>query len=296
MERGMILVMWCKDIMTNQKDIILDRPEHSDVINFWNLLPSISYHRILITGAGGSIGQRLSQVLQDGWIQIIRTDIDSQIGEDIVLMDVTNESQVEKVIQENKPTHIIHLAAQKDAPTWELEPDRTCLINDVWTKNIVEFATRQRIKVVFASTCKACDPTTVYGRTKKMGEDMVLKEGWVVSRFFNVFPSSANVFKQWEKIPSSLPINASNECYRYFISLDEAVGLLLFCLLQDTGIYRIDWVVQRNMFELAQLLYSNREIQNMSPRIGDRLIEPLHSAFEIDTPTSINGISQVVNS
>lgn len=50
------------------------------------------------------------------------------------------------------------------------------------------------------------------------------------------------------------------------------------------------------MFELAQLLYSNREIQNMSPRIGDRLIEPLHSAFEIDTPTSINGISQVVNS
>lgn len=282
--------------MRSQKDIILGRSEHQDVICFPDLLPKICHHKILITGARGSIGQRLSLVLENEWIHIIRTDLEQSPDEKLISMDVTDKTQVDSVISEHAPSHIVHLAAQKDAPTWELEPDRTRIINDIWTQNIVEIATRKRVKVIFASTCKACNPVTVYGRTKKMGEEMVLKEGWVVSRFFNVFPSSANVFKQWEKISSPQPIHASSECYRYFISLDEAVGLMLFCLLQNTGVYRIGWVVQRNMYELAQLIYPNREIQDMPPRIGDRLIEPLQSVSEANVATDIDGILQVVSS
>ncbi len=50
------------------------------------------------------------------------------------------------------------------------------------------------------------------------------------------------------------------------------------------------------MYELAQLIYPNREIQDMPPRIGDRLIEPLQSVSEANVATDIDGILQVVSS
>src|SRR5215471_12044485 len=139
---------------------------------------------ILITGAKGSVGRRLLERL------------DGAVGVDIEEMDVTDAGQVADVIASTAPDVIFHLAGAKYAFEGELDPELATRINVTGTSNILDAS--RGAKVIFSSTCKACDPETAYGASKLIAERMVLNEGSVVVRYYNIPESDGNVFRLWE--------------------------------------------------------------------------------------------------
>ena len=210
---------------------------------------------ILITGAKGSIGTKLVAQLKRWGVKFIATDIEE--------MDVLKP---ETFI--NLPfTHVVDLAASKHAPLGETEVELTFSINTVGTLNLLKFY--PNAKHVLTSTCKSCNPETVYGASKLIAERLVLNSGGSVARFYNVVPSAGNVFEIWKEQDT---INVAHECNRYFISINEAVALTLYAIFNE-GRYMVHGVELRNMFDIAKAIYPNKEMILTPPRRGDRVTE-----------------------
>ena len=247
-------------------------------------LKTLKNHKIFITGAKGSIGLELIKIFEQAGIEYLATDIDD--------CDVLNFKQVKSKLNEFKPSVIAHLAADKHAPEGELNPEQTLLINVQGTINIINaknsLNSLKKPRVVISSTCKACDPETVYGSTKLIAERLVLKDKNIVARFYNVIESSKNVFEIWENFHESMPIPIT-PCRRYFISKSQALSLLIRTLAisikQEAnpipGRFTINPGEPISLKELAKDLYPTRELKEIHPRRGDRLMEPLVAQSEI---------------
>jgi FlaA1/EpsC-like NDP-sugar epimerase len=234
----------------------------------------IATTRVLVTGAAGSIGETVVPLLRERpMTEVFATDLD---GSDRHL-DVTDGAAVKQLVTMVRPTHILHLAGAKHAPEGELDPGLTFRVNTVGTENIL--AHRGRAKVVLASTCKACDPETVYGASKLIAERMVLNSGGVVLRFFNVRETSGNVFRLWEQIPTWKPIPYT-DCWRYFISKQDAVNLTVAGLKFPSGRYTVDPGAAQHMRDVADILYPGRIFVRVPARRGDRQTEPFKAAAE----------------
>jgi len=124
------------------------------------------------------------------------------------------------------------------------------------------------------STCKAADPITSYGSSKLISERIILNAGGNVARFVNVFDTNASVTKIWGKLKKNSPLPVTN-CKRYFITLNEAVNLLLFTASMPTGRYAYNNLKLVSIKNLAKMLYPNRILRKISLRFGDRLNEKL---------------------
>lgn len=130
-----------------------------------------------------------------------------------------------------------------------------------------------------ASTCKACDPETVYGASKLLAERMTLNAGGTVVRFFNVRESSGNVFRIWERVPDGDPLPVA-DAWRYFISLEAAAQLVVDAIGLPAGRFMVDPGAPRWMPDVAAEEYPGREQAWMPLRRGDRRREPLHARCE----------------
>ena len=212
--------------------------------------------KILVTGGNGSIGNRLKERLPNA----IFTDIEE--------LDVTNEEVVKEKLNSIKPDIIINIAGAKHAPLGEVDIEETLDINTLGVINILKH--KGDAKLIQCSTCKSANPETVYGATKLISERLVLNSGGVIARFFNVVESSGNVFELWKE---QSVIKVATECYRHFISLDEACGLLLKCITLPTGRYLVNSPELRNMKDIANICYPNKNKEIISPRRGDRITE-----------------------
>lgn len=243
---------------------ILGRDEMANVVNF---KPNVKGKRILITGALGSIGDIISDMLVLWDAVVLATDKHN--------MDVTDPEQVAKQIHSFKPDIILHLAGAKHAPEGEINVVDTFDINTIGTLNVIANASGS--KVVLTSTCKSCNPETVYGASKLIAERMVLNSGGCVARFYNVVETAGNVFEIWG---DSKTIEVAGECERYFISISEAIGLILFAMEQDGGRYSINVPFIRKMSDIVKDAYSDRKIVPIKPRRGDRLKEKRMSTNE----------------
>ena len=184
-------------------------------------LAKLAGKRILITGAEGSIGSAAASILGEA-AEVIATD--KYVGDPA--LDVRVESDVKAVLESERPDVILHLAAAKSAPEGERDPMSALEINVLGTKNVLAHAPDGCL-VVTASTCKACEPETAYGASKLVAERVTLNAGGSVARFYNVVESSGNVFEIWEEVPWSEPLLVT-PCRRYFISLAEAVSLVIW--------------------------------------------------------------------
>lgn len=243
--------------------------------------------RVLITGAYGSLGSLLAPRLRmAGADHLCLTDI----GE----LDVTILGEVEAVFDGFAPTLIYHLAACKYAPEGETDPAGTLEVNAVGTANVVAAAQAVGARVVTASTCKACDPETVYGATKLIAERLTLNAGGWVARFYNVRESAGNVFETWAALPEDEPLLVT-PCWRYFISLEQAVDLLARVPSMPSGRYTVAPGRPVAVRDLAATLYPGRSTTPIPPRRGDRLIEPRTGASEILQQTGVAGIERVVS-
>lgn len=238
---------------------VLGRPE-------WNIsieepLAALREERILVTGAYGSIGNALTDELWSS--NVLVTDAHS--------LDVRFREECERVAWMFEPTIVFHLAGAKHAPEAELDPWSVCETNTVGTRNILHVF--HDAKVVLASTCKACDPETAYGASKLIAERMVLNAAGSVARFYNVVETQGNVFEQWRALPESAPIPVT-PCARYFISLREAVALLLWSAILPYGRYSVmAGLTPRLMVDVAASLYPGRAYRVVHPRRGDREVE-----------------------
>lgn len=231
---------------------ILNRNPHKELTEY-----QCDYNGIvLVTGGKGSIGEELKKKLPNA----IFTDIDD--------LDVTNEDNVKYMLDKIKPDVIINIAGAKHAPLGEVDIEETLYINTIGVINLLKY--KGDAKLIQCSTCKSANPETVYGATKLISERLVLNSGGVIARFFNVVETSGNVFELWKDQDI---IKVATDCNRYFISLSEASGLLLKCITLPSGRYMVNSPELRNMKDIAQICYPNKDKEIIKPRRGDRITE-----------------------
>ena len=271
--------------------------------------------RILITGAGGSIGSELvKQCLSFDPVEIICLDISEEkiykIGQQFselgnktvikpVLATINNKKHLEKVFLENRPQIVFHAAAFKHVPIQENHPWTAVNTNIGGTMNLAEISDKYFVdKFVLVSTDKAVNPVNVMGATKRVAEKLILsfnmqsKTCFSAVRFGNVLGSSGSAIPTFQKqINNGGPITITHpEMTRYFMSIQEASQLILQCgaLARDGEIFLLKMGKPIKIVQIAKDLI---RISGFEPDIdipivyiglrpGEKLYEELKSYGE----------------
>ncbi len=216
----------------------------------------ISNKRVLITGAGGSIGSELvRQVASFGPAHVTLFDnsefnlyeIDRQLGEiypalsrSAMIGNVRDGDHVERVFSQEHPEIVFHAAALKHVPMLEPQPSQAVLTNVMGTKHIADATIRHGIDtMVMISTDKATHPVNAMGASKRIAEtycqslDIDARKNkqtrFVTVRFGNVLGSAGSVIPLFEKqLRQGGPVTVTHEdMTRYFMTIREAVELVL---------------------------------------------------------------------
>lgn len=219
----------------------------------------INGRRVLITGAGGSIGSELCrQVAAYGCAHLALLDhsefalfeIDQQIGlahpglpRSALICDVRDRARVLACVKDSAPDIIFHAAALKHVPMVENHPAEGLLTNVVGTWNVVEAARAHASHMVLISTDKAVDPNNVMGATKRLAEAVVRSQHgrsrtrFSVVRFGNVLGSAGSVVSTFHaQIERGGPVTVTHpDVERYFMTIPEAVQLVLHVTAESAG-------------------------------------------------------------
>ncbi len=216
--------------------------------------------RILVTGAGGSIGAEMCRQIADfapqRLILLERAEnslfeIDRELREkhpalDIVpyLADITDRPRLHTILEEEKPSTVFHAAAHKHVPMMEINPGEAIKNNIGGTMAVAEAALAAGVgKVVVVSTDKAVRPTSMMGCTKRVAELFVQgmigvgATHFVTVRFGNVLGSSGSVVPIFRKqIARGGPVTVTHpDMTRYFMTITEAAQLVLQAAAMGKG-------------------------------------------------------------
>ena len=231
------------------KDLLSREPIE---IEYSQVEKSLKRKRILITGAGGSIGAELGrQIAQFDPELLALLDFDEtelfHISQELrenhsgvkvfpVLGDILNKEKVATVFREITPQLVFHAAAYKHVPVIEDFPEEGIRVNILGTKILGELSQDYGVeKFIFISTDKAVNPTSVMGASKRVAEMVVTnlnhqdKTQFVAVRFGNVLGSRGSVIPIFqEQIKKGGPLTVTHpEMKRYFMTIPEAVLLVL---------------------------------------------------------------------
>lgn len=266
--------------------------------------------RILVTGAGGSIGSELCRQLAR-WnpaelvllghgensifevLQEFKDDFPS-LNLQAVIADVRDLNRIEKVFDQHKPQVVFHAAAHKHVPLMEANVEEAVTNNVLGTKNVVETAVRHGVeRLVLISTDKAVRPASVMGATKRLAELTVLDAAqrnnlpYSVVRFGNVLGSRGSVVRTFKnQIARGGPITITHpDMRRYFMIIPEAVHLVLQAASMGAGgeVFMLNMGEQVRILDLAEDLvrlsglepYRDIDIQITGIRPGEKLREDL---------------------
>ena len=218
--------------------------------------------RVLVTGAGGSIGSEICrQVANLGCGHLVLIDnsefglfkIDQEIearwptlSRREYLYDVRNKALLKEAFEAERPEVVFHAAALKHVPLMEKHPCESVLTNVVGTWNVAEAANAAGVKhMVFISTDKAVDPPNVMGATKRLAEAVVRAQQtgdggttrFSVVRFGNVLGSAGSVVPTFRaQIERGGPVTLTHpDIERYFMTIPEAVQLVLHATAHSAG-------------------------------------------------------------
>lgn len=287
---------------------------------------------ILVTGAGGSIGSELCRQIAAFHSQKLlileRSEpalfaIEQELKKDFQWLDilplaasVCNEERIASIFEAHKPDCVFHAAAHKHVPLMEAQPAEAILNNAIGTR-IVSQAARDAgcERFVLVSTDKAVNPTNVMGATKRLAE-LVLntmqnshgnRTKFSSVRFGNVLGSSGSVIPTFrQQIVAGGPVTVTHpDVVRYFMSIPEAVGLILQSATQSQGgeVFVLDMGepiriqdLARQMIELCGFVPDEDiKIEFVGLRPGEKLYEePIHKGENIE-PTAHKKIHRLTN-
>lgn len=215
----------------------------------------IAGKRVLITGAGGTIGSELTRqiaaydpahltLLDQGEYNLYM--IDQEIAQQrdgdnyqAMLCDIRDRDRVFRIFDAVKPDIVFHAAALKHVPMVELNPEEGILTNLIGTRNVADAALEHgATAMVQISTDKAVNPTNIMGASKRLGElyaqSLDLKAGktgtrYMTVRFGNVLGSSGSVVPLFQKqLAKGGPLTVTHpDIKRFFMTVREASGLVL---------------------------------------------------------------------
>ncbi len=240
--------------------------------------------RVMITGAGGSIGSELARVVASfGPASVLLMeraenalfDIDAQlarrfpsIARKAILNDVTDAAATQRVMNECKPHVVFHAAAHKHVPLMEDHPGHALSNNLFGTRSIADAAMQAGVeRFVMISSDKAVNPTSVMGATKRLAEmyicDLARRPGantrFSMVRFGNVLASACSVVPIWsQQLAEGHPITVTDpRMTRYFMTIPEAATLVVqaAALEQPVGaapVYVLDMGEPIQILEMAR--------------------------------------------
>jgi FlaA1/EpsC-like NDP-sugar epimerase len=270
---------------------LLGRP--SVDLDVANIKDYIMGRRILVTGAGGSIGSELcrqivnynpeSIVLFDASepnLYAIQMEFENQIGYKNyipILGGVQNETLVEKVFSTYRPRVVFHAAAYKHVPMMELNPWQAVHNNIRGTECLLECSLEWKVKnFVLVSTDKSVRPTNVMGASKRVCELLLqshLGNGTALMavRFGNVVGSSGSVLPLFrEQIEQGGPVTVTHpDVTRYFMTIPEASQLIL----QAGGLGRGGEIFILKMGTPVRIADMARDLIRISGKEPDKDIE-----------------------
>ncbi len=224
---------------------------HEKVVGGAGVLDLLRDKTVLVTGAGGTIGSEIvRQVACSGAKRVIMLErsenalyeIDREmrgagVSADCIpaMVDIRDEDRMKAVFARWKPQIVLHAAAYKHVPMVEKNPLEGLRNNTVATRRLGEWAREAGVKrFVMISTDKAVNPISVMGMTKRLAEVLLLELNGGATlfscvRFGNVLGSSGSVVPLFrEQIAQRGPVTVTHpEMKRYFMSVEEAVGLVL---------------------------------------------------------------------
>ncbi len=301
------------------QDLLGRKPVEIETGNIREILVN---RRVMVTGAGGSIGSELCRqiaafgperllLVEQSEVQLFAIEqelIGLGFGGTIVplIADIVDEPQMRAILREHRPSVLFHAAAHKHVPMMERQPGEAIKNNFIGTARLAEMALAHGAgKFVLISTDKAVNPTSAMGATKRLAEIYLQAlsakhpQGtqFMAVRFGNVLGSSGSVVPTFTRqIAAGGPVTVTHpDMVRYFMTIPEAVGLVLQCCAQGQGgeIFVLDMgkpvkIVElaRQMIELSGLKPEvDIEIKFVGLRPGEKLFEELNCQGEAYHPT-----------
>ena len=280
--------------------------------------------RVLVTGAGGSIGSEIcrqamrfcpSRMLlveraEPALFEIDRQLRETWIGAEIrpLLADVCETARIEQIFRDERPQVVFHCAAHKHVPMLEANPCEAIKNNVLGTKAVADAASGFAAQAfVLVSTDKAVNPTSVMGATKRVAELYVQAMADAASagatrfsavRFGNVLGSSGSVVPIFQRqIEAGGPVTVTHpDMERFFMTIPEASQLVMQAgaIGQGGEVFVLEMGSAVRILELAremirrQGLEPDRDVQIRFSGIrpGEKLYEELARDDEQTVPTS----------
>ena len=281
-------------------------------INDEDISSYIQGKRVLVTGAGGSIGSELCrQITKYEPAELLLLDHDetllmeskySLMGSTalddncVVLADIRDAEAIEAVFEERRPQVVFHAAALKHVSALEAYPKEAWKTNTLGTGNVLKASSQVNVEVfVNVSTDKAADPTTALGQSKHTAEKLTSWYGqqtgkrYVSVRFGNVFGSRGSVKPIFtQQIKDGGPITVTHrDATRFFMLIPDACMLVMLAgsignpgdvLVLDMGKPVRIYDVAENLRRLYERYDVDIEITQMRP--GEKLEEVLFGKDE----------------
>lgn len=277
--------------------------------------------RILITGAGGSIGSALAKRLTSAQIpnlffldrdesslhalSLNLADVSAAHSDKFLIADIRDRYSIKNSILMAKPTIVIHAAALKHLVMLERFPREGYLTNVLGTLNVAELCIELGVdQFINISTDKAANPVSILGKTKKLAE-LITEESYAQTnlnqcsvRFGNVFASRGSVIETFiHQITNGIPVTVTDpNVRRFFMSQNEAANLVLAASsLRESGTYiqnmgaevKIIDVVSR----IADYLMLPYSINLIGLQKGEKMQEELY-----DGPVNVTQYSAISKS
>jgi FlaA1/EpsC-like NDP-sugar epimerase len=325
-----------RDLLNGQVEVSQIRP-----LSIGDLLPRapvglaveplarlITGKRVMVTGAGGSIGSELCRQIADLCPELLvlyeRHEnslymIESQLRDRetlppvrAVIGDVTDVVHLDVVLADTRPHIIFHAAAHKHVPMMEFNPCEAVKNNVSGTRMVAEAAIRHGVdRFVLISTDKAVNPSSVMGATKRVAELTVqaatreAPTACVTVRFGNVLGSNGSVVLRFlDQIKSGGPVTVTHpEMRRYFMLIPEAVQLVLHAaaLGEPGALYTLQMGDQLKLVDMARNLIrlsgyvpeDEIPIEFVGLRPGEKLSEELVASDETLSPSPVEQILRV---
>ena len=288
-------------------DLLRRAPTHID-----NELVGLSLggKRVMVTGAGGSIGRELCRqiarwdpselfLLGHGENSIFETLIELEQSYPVLnahplIADIRDKERIKNLFTTYQPQVVFHTAAHKHVPLMQANIEEAVSNNVLGTRTIVDTSIEHNVeRLVMISTDKAICPTSVYGATKRIGEMLILDaarrtgKAFSVVRFGNVLGSRGSVLLMFKRqIDYGGPVTVTHpDMQRYFMTIPEAVHLVLQASAMGKGgeVFVLNMGEQIKILDLAQDLIrlsglepdKDIEIVFTGIRPGEKLSEAL---------------------